>query len=101
MKLAPVTVTQVAVIAGVCVVGVMAYRAFSAIKSVNVSGLVSDAADYVVAKTVDAIDVRAPTQNPNDLSLGGIQQAVSDAVQRGQEAGASNFITAYLIGIFK
>lgn len=97
MKVAPVTVTQLAMIGGVCVLGYLAYRAFNAVSSVSVSGLVSDA----VAASAVAVDVRKPEQNANEFSFGGVQQAVSNAVQRGQDAGASNFFSAYLTGIFK
>lgn len=101
MKLAPVTVTQLAVIGGVCIVGYMAYRAYSSLQSVSISGALSQATDYAIEKSAAAVDTRKPDQNPNELSLGGIQQAVSNAVQRGQDAGATNFLSAYLIGIFK
>lgn len=97
MKVAPVTVTQMALIGGVCVLGYLAYRSYNALSKVSVSGLVSD----VVSAGATAVDVRTVAQDPNEFSLGGVQQAVSNAVQRGQDAGATNFFSAYLTGIFK
>lgn len=99
MKVAPVTVTvtQLVLIGGVCVLGYLAYRSYNALSKVSVSGLVSDA----VSAGATAVDVRTDVQNPNEFSLGGVQQAVSNAVQRGQDAGATNFFSAYLTGIFK
>jgi hypothetical protein len=104
MKTAPITVTEVALIGGFLVLGYMAYRAYSAVSSISISGVISDVANagvVVVDKTATAVDTRKPAQDPNEFSLGGIQQAVSDAVQRGQDAGASNFFTAYFTGLFK
>lgn len=103
MKIAPVTVTQMAVLGGVVVVGYLAYKAYSGLSSLTVAGVtgaISDVAQAGVTATANAVDTRKPAQNPNDLSLGGIQQAVSNAVQRGQDAGATNFLSAYLKGIF-
>lgn len=97
MKVAPVTVTQLAMIGGVCVLGYLAYRSYNALSKVTVSGLVSD----VVSAGATAVDARVIAQDPNAFSLGGVQQAVSNAVQRGQDAGATNFFSAYLTGIFK
>lgn len=97
MKIAPVTVTQLALIGGVCVLGYLAYRSYNALSTVSVSGLVSD----TVSAGATAVDVRTVAQNPNEFSLGGVQQAVSNAVQRGEDAGATNFFSAYLTGIFK
>lgn len=97
VKIAPVTVTQMAMIGGVCVLGYMAYKAYKTVSSVSVSAVVAD----VVSAGATAVDARTTTQNPNELSLGGIQQAVSNAVQRGQDAGATNFFSAYFTGIFK
>lgn len=97
MKVAPVTVTQLALVGGVCVLGYLAYQSYNALSKVSVSGLLSDA----VSAGATAVDVRTAAQNPNEFSLGGVQQAVSNAVQRGQDAGATNFFSAYLTGIFK
>lgn len=97
MKTAPITYTEIAVIGGVVVLGYFAYRAYNKVSD-TLSNLTPDA---VISATATAVDVRAPDQNPNALSLGGVQQAVSNAVQRGQDAGASNFLTAYFTGLFK
>lgn len=97
MKVAPITVTQLALIGGFCVMGYLAYRSYNALSKATVSGLVSDA----VSAGATAVDVRTDAQNPNEFSLGGVQQAVSNAVQRGEDAGATNFFSAYLTGIFK
>ena len=97
MKIPPVTVTQMALVGGVCVLGYLAYRSYNALSKVSVSGLVSD----VVSAGATAVDARTVAQDPNEFSLGGVQQAVSNAVQRGQDAGATNFFSAYLTGIFK
>lgn len=97
MKLAPITVTQVAAIGAVCVLGYLAYKSYKAVSSIDVGAV----ADVVVAGAAKAVDTRTANQNPNDFSLGGVQQAVSNAVQRGQDAGATNFFSAYLTGIFK
>lgn len=93
MKVAPVTVTQMALIGGVCVLGYLAYRSYNALSKVSVSD--------AVAAGATAVDVRTVAQDPNDFSLGGVQQAVSNAVQRGEDAGATNFFSAYLTGLFK
>ena len=97
MKTAPITVTEMAVIGGVLVLGYMAYRAYSALSGVSISGVVSD----IAQAGATAVDVRTPAQNPNEFGLGGVQQAVSNAVQRGQDAGATNFFSAYLLGLTK
>ena len=101
MKIAPVTVTQLALIGGVCVLGYLAYQSYNALSKVSVSGLLSDAVSAGATAGATAVDVRTAAQNPNAFSLGGVQQAVSNAVQRGQDAGATNFFSAYLTGIFK
>lgn len=93
MKTAPITYTEMVVIGAVLVGGFIAYRAYTKISALSVSTVVDGAAT--------AVDVRAPAQNPNELSLGGVQQSVSDAVRRGQDAGATNFFSAYLTGLFK
>jgi len=97
MKVAPVTIPQLIAVGAVCVLGYLAYKSYKAISSVSVGAL----ADVVVAGAANAVDARTVDQNPNDFSLGGVQQAVSNAVQRGQDAGATNFFSAYLTGIFK
>lgn len=95
MKVAPITVTEVAVVGGVVILGYLAYKAWSSLPD-----SLGDAYDIALNATAEAVDARKPQQDKNELSLGGIQEAVSDAVRRGQEAGASNFFSAYIKGIF-
>lgn len=95
MKVAPISVTEVAVIGGVVVLGYLAYKAWASLPD-----SIGDAYDIALNAAATAVDARKPEQDKNELSLGGVQEAVSDAVRRGQEAGASNFFSAYLRGIF-
>ena len=97
MKLAPVTITQMAMVGAGLTVAYLAWTAYKKLSTVSVSGVVAD----VVSAGATAVDTRVPAQNPNEFSFGGVQQAVSNAVQRGQDAGATNFFTAYLTGLFK
>lgn len=94
MKTAPITVTEIALLGGVLVLGYAAYRTYKAVSSVSVSGLLSDAANAGAV----AVDVRV-TQ-PNSM-LGTSQSWVADTVQKGQESGSTTFIGSFFTGLFK
>ena len=51
MKLAPITVTQVAAIGAVCVLGYLAYKSYKAVTSIDVGAV----ADVVVAGAANAV----------------------------------------------
>ena len=93
------------ILIGVVVIGGV-YVMFQAAKSFKETANAASAAvsDFVnggaVRMAANTVDARTSTQDPNELSLGGIQQAVSNTVQRGQDAGATNFVSAYFKGLF-
>lgn len=101
MKLPQPTFADLMILGGVAVVGYLAYKAFKTVSDTVSSIDVSKIPDMVVSGAVKAVDARKVEQDPNEFSLGGIQMAVSNAVQRGQDAGASNFVSAYFTGLFK
>lgn len=90
MKTAPITITEMAMIGGVVVLGVIAYKAYNAFQTASLSGAVSAVSDFV--------DVRATAPSS---ALGTSQGWVADTVQRGQDAGAGSFVTSFFTGIFK
>lgn len=94
MKTAPITVTEIAVIGGVCVAGFLAWRAYSAFKTTSLQNVV----DSVVPVAAAAVDVR---KTQPDSVLGKSQSWVDDTVRKGQESGASSFVTSFFTGIFK
>ena len=94
MKTAPITVTEIAVIGGVCIVGFLAWRAYSALKTANLQNVV----DSVIPAAATAVDVR--TAQPDSV-LGKSQSWVDATVRKGQDAGASSFVTSFFTGIFK
>lgn len=94
MKTAPITVTEMALIGGVCVAGFLAWRAYSTFKNTSLQGI----ADTVVPAAAAAVDVR--TSQPGSL-LGRSQSWVDDTVRKGQESGASSFATSFFTGLFK
>jgi uncharacterized membrane protein YebE (DUF533 family) len=90
MKTAPITVTEIALLGGVVVLGVLAYKAYSALPNLSLSGAVAGASDYV--------DVRSTSPNS---TLGVSQSWVDQTVRKGQDAGASTFVTSFFTGLFK
>lgn len=86
MKTAPITVTEIAVIGAVLVGGFVAYRAFSALKAPSVETVAA------------AVDVRQTAPNS---ALGQSQNWVDAVVRKGQDAGASTFVTSFFTGLFK
>lgn len=94
MKTAPITVTEMALIGGVCVAGFLAWRAYSAFKSTSVRRVV----DSIVPAAAGAVDVR--TTQPDSV-LGKSQSWVDETVRKGQDAGASSFITSFFTGLTK
>lgn len=94
MKTAPITVTEMAVIGGVCVAGFLAWRAYSAFKSTSIRSVV----DSVVPIASDAVDVR---KSQPDSVLGKSQTWVDETVRKGQDAGATSFVTSFFTGVFK
>lgn len=103
LKMAPVSAGDVLI--GLVVVGgayvlytaAVAFKETAGSAGTAVSDFIHGGAVKIVA---DTVDVRKNEQDPSEISLGGIQQAVSNTVQRGQDAGATNFISAYLKGLF-
>lgn len=90
MKTAPITVTEIALIGGVLVLGYVGYTAYSKLKNVSASQVLGAASDYV--------DVRNTA--PNSL-LGTSQGWFADTVQKGQESGSTTFVGSFLSGLFK
>lgn len=94
VKTAPITVTEMLVIGGVCVAGFVAWRAYTSFKSTKLS----DVVDNVIPTAARAVDVR---QTQPDSVLGKSQSWVDDTVRKGQDAGASSFITSFFTGLTK
>jgi len=89
MNIQKPTVTEVAVIGVVLVGGFLAWRAWRALpKSVNA----------IVDTAASTVDQR---QSAPDSVLGSAQSWFADTVQKGQDAGASNFVTSFFTGLTK
>jgi hypothetical protein len=92
MKIAPVTVTEIVIVGGVVVLGVLAYRAWTALP--KTPGAAFDVALSASANAVDRRDVEGS-------ELGAAQSWVDSTVRKGQEAGASTFVSSFFTGLFK
>lgn len=89
MKVQPPTITEVAIIGGLCVAGYLVYTAYKAASEITT--------DKVVAAASDFVDQRKDPQS----TLGQSQDWFSNTVQKGQDAGASTFVTSFFTGLFK
>lgn len=111
MKTAPITITEIAVIGGVCVVGFLAWRAYSSLPSPSQAA--NTAKDAITAAPADfaawtANNNKTATEQaqknllekyPNQRT--DVQDWVAETVRKGQDAGASSFVTSFFTGIFK
>lgn len=118
MKTAPITVTEIAVIGGACVVGFLAWRAYSSLPSPDdaVAAIKKSIADGKEAVVTAPADFVVWTANNNKTATDqamenlrakypnqrtGVQDWVAETVLKGQDAGASSFITSFFIGLTK
>lgn len=88
MNIQKPTITEAAIIGAVVIGGFLAWRAWRAMPKTL---------DQAIDRAATAVDQR---QN-QDSALGGVQSWFADTVQKGQDAGASNFVTSFFTGLTK
>lgn len=89
MKTAPITVTEVVLIGGVCVAAYFGWKVYQAATSVTL--------EHAIDTAATAVDRRGVS----DSVLGKSQGWFADTVQKGQDAGASSFVTSFFTGLTK
>lgn len=88
MKVAPVTITQAAMVAAGLTAAYLAWTAYQKLSTVT--------ADKVVAAAASAVDQRSDVSS----TLGSAQSWVDATVQKG-EATSTTFIGSFFTGLFK
>lgn len=88
MKIAPITHTEIAIVAVVLVGGYFSYRAYSAARNLT------------PAKVIDAA-ATAVDQREDGGILGDAQSWFANQVEKGQRAGSTSFLGSFFTGITK
>lgn len=88
MKIAPITYTEIAIVAVVAIGGYFSWRAYSAARNLT--------PEKVIGAAATAVD-----QRDDNTILGNAQSWFADQVEKGQRAGSTSFVGSFFTGVTK